>query len=435
MALKPPYAAHMKYFPTIMLFVLLTSCYPKSRILNWYSKQEVKADTTITGRVKVFGFAFPGDPGPSKDFWTLPEGAQRAYIKEVGKDVTKPEQLAAAIALPFRKSNAAPFVDLSTFKKKLVFTVMHRAPQPADRIAGLELRLVLPESSGYAFSTWDKIVTQYSTVELGTLSLTGTNTFKLAPEITLAGDILGTAPGELSRVEAMTEEAKLAKRYIEVNGSLSEDQAWLTLNGMPGRDLAGNVVAEITMRATNTASFVLFEFVDLFKDGIASKPENVKLGEVWLKVPYSRNSVEAIAQYDVCVRHVVRRAKTIAEGDDKVQLVCTDSTMSDTIRVIDGSEFDVKIFYLINKLTNAYLGLQGTGTGGNLAPVALRTLEEAMALQRWLRMSASTQVEGTLLQWTDGTAVANYAIPDASHIILEEHSLQPKYEGKFFTVE
>ncbi|MBK9513137.1 MAG: hypothetical protein IPO05_05795 [Flavobacteriales bacterium] len=182
--------------------------------------------------------AFAADPPSTKDVTNLAEDGQQAYVQAMAEHAKSAEELAGHMALPFKRGSAATILDMTTFKKKIVFSIVHHSSDPADRIAELKIRLALTNDSMYEFLTWDKIVTQYSTVELGTIALSGTNTFSVAPTIDLSGDILGSTVGTFNKTAALTESANLAKRFIEVSGSLSNGQAWLNLNGMPGRDLA-----------------------------------------------------------------------------------------------------------------------------------------------------------------------------------------------------
>lgn len=425
----------MKHLLKITLFALLCSCYPKSRLLNWHWRTGPDADGTLASSVRVHAFAFPADAPAPKDFWSMTEDAQQAYIEQCGARVSKPEELASAIANPMTRKSGTTNLDLSTFKKKIVLSIMHDSRLPADRIASMRIKLVLDKNSAFSFVNWDKIVTQYSIVDLGTSSLTNTGTFKLAPEINMAGDILGVAAGEASRVTALTEEAKLAKRFVEVNGSLSNGQAWLDLNGMPGRDLAGNVVLEVSLKANRTVSYTVHQFGNLFSSsGAASKAEDVVIGDQRMKVPYTQDTVRATVMMDACVRHVIRGGRTIAEGDDKVQFSCVKDTQQTRLVVLGEQEFDTKLYFIYLGTTNKHLRIMNPAEGG---PVALcfSSREAALELVKWLKNSGASSIGGNKLLWQDYVnPLVDYKAPEAQTLFIYEERVKPENTGvnKFF---
>ena len=383
-------------------------------------------------RVQVFAYAFPADPSATKDVTVLAEDGQQAYVTAMASHAKSAQELAAHMALPFSRSTSTSLIDMTSFRKKLVFSVKHLSQDPADRIAQLDLRMQLNTATDYEFLTWDRIVTQYSTVELGSISVNGTNTFSFTPKADLSGDIHGSMEGTFSKAAALTESANLAKRFIEVNGSLSNDEAHLTLNGMPGRDLAGNIVAEVTMRAKNSTNYSILSIGGLFQaDGTPNTHDKVDLGEIWLRLPEQRKALSGKVCFDACIRDVVGRARTIAEGDDRVIMHCAfDLDGKQSIKVVTGDEFDVKLYYLMDRTTPNFLGIELDGPGSAPVPLAFRSLDQAVALRRWLAASSSTQLQGMAIKWVDNATITAYQATDVNRIAIVEQSLQPASERK-----
>ncbi|MBK9513136.1 MAG: hypothetical protein IPO05_05790 [Flavobacteriales bacterium] len=91
-----------------------------------------------------------------------------------------------------------------------------------------------------------------------------------------------------------------------------------------------------------------------------------------------------------------------------------------------GDEFDVKLYYLVDRNSSDFLGIEANGPGAKPVPLAFRTLDQAIAMRRWLVRSGSTMVRGQLIKWGNDAGSTAFVSTDVNRITIDEQSLQPK---------
>ena len=335
-------------FAIAAIALLAPGCFlSRPRYLNWQKSVKEEKDADLTQRVTLRGFAFPVEPTESKapSIWNLSPQGQAAYIKQLGSKSAKGADLTKQMIEPLSSERHLVVHDLTTFKKRIVLSVDHVTSQPADRISRLVVRIGL-KSDDFKFSGWDRVATQYSSIDLGTMTSNTTTSFTLSPSLELMGDAVGTSAGEAKYERGMTEEIKLSRRYVEMNGRMDENTAEIILQGMPTRDLAGNIVAEVVMEADGaqgTDYVRVFDFDVFFEKGTPNKPNTIKYHPHLFKVPDITKDVAASLTFDAYVREVHGRGRrSIAEGDDRVRLLSCRNMEADSFALIKKEEMSPK---------------------------------------------------------------------------------------------
>lgn len=373
--------------------VLLIGCVtPKPQVTRWYKSQEPLNYTdrnALKDTIVLRAFAPKSEPSASKKLWDLTGEGQAAYIGLLGTKTNTLPDLDAALAKPIG-SAAQREIDITTFKKRIVLSVENKFAQPGDRIARLEIRLALADRS-FRFVSWDKLETKYATVDLGKLTNTRGTAFEFAPGVTLGGDIIGAQAGKASSTGSLAEEQVLSRRFVDVTGILEEYQGTLILEGMPGRDLTGNIVVEVTMEATNRLTNSIQSMTGLFNGAVAQPANGIVVSSIPVIEPGGAAPVKVNIEYDACLRHINdhKSARTIQEGDDVVQLRCSHKLSAAALTLLPSEELKKANWVIEYGAFKVHLK---PAAGGPPELLAFATKAGADEFLRWLNTGAANTV-------------------------------------------
>jgi hypothetical protein len=269
----------------------------------------------------------PNDEKPTfKTLWDLQGQGQKALLESLNHRYTKVDKFTGSLNNKYLKSDDKidPVLDLTKRNVKFVFTIRRWRPYGglgngdngfslADRIEYLRYSLTLDDPSFY-FVNWNKYSTEYGSINIADVS------YQQSLSLTAsAGDsaLLGaSATGSASK----TENQHLQYRYIQLNGTLKKDKIEFESEGTRETDLSGNVVADVAMKFKCTEHKIFF-FQDYSDNDTLKKPKELDLTVVTAKVPSAQANkiLTGVLDYTYSYRHVLKRAKTIYEWDDKVQ--------------------------------------------------------------------------------------------------------------------
>ncbi len=399
-------SAHTALWAMPVLALIASGC--TQRYTRWHKK--VKNDKGVvlrakelcsgTDMVEVTAFTLKSEPVSDKTLWDLSPEGQAAYIDRLAELTKGLKELDAALSSPVGKE-AIRKTDLSTFKKRIVLSVENKCTQvPANRIGNLEIALELAPGSPVRFVSWNKLETRYATVDLGKLSHTSGGTFEFAPGVELLGGVVGAQAGKIGWSNSITEELNLSRRFVDVTGILEPTKGRLVLEGMPGRDLAGNIVVEVTLAAISSQVTVTHVIGPLFTPaGDPVAPANVKVEKMKLVVPQYKQDVPIKMTYKGDMRSVLNRrgARTIAEGDDVVRYTAFTNGTGTNMTLATADDMQVPVWTIgwdAPPGTTHTIELKSKTDPADVAMLAFRSPGEAGEFLAWLQRAKAKEVSG-----------------------------------------
>lgn len=362
-------------------------------------------DTTGLARVTVFTSRSPASDAPSA-LSGLSRSAQATYVRAVADRTSTAAGLRRALAAPLTVPvEAAVTVDRTVFRRRLVISVERLGPDGApdggpSRVARLaRTRVALGLRDGRArFTAWDRFVTRWDTVEVGTMVLSRSAELgvdgRLTPGVRIReADEVGLAA---SLGSTLDESLTLSERHVS-NGVLRPDSMILLQEGSAGIDLVGNSAVEVELRLARaaTATGHLHRFTALFDPAGAPRPPGVVRVERRRHL-YPDRSAVAAGNLSASLRHealvrTVRRGEgddTFTESDDHVRFL-RDTAPGDPVVLVPVRELRASVWNLVESYGGGTRILQigpPPGAGPGAVPRALRfeTVDDAGRLLRWL---------------------------------------------------
>ena len=257
----------------------------------------------------------------TRTVFDLESRAQAAYVERVAdylKDTKSPSQLAAALGAPIAPSpKASVELDRSLRQKQVVLSVETGTMRPASRL--MQTTATISLQGAAKFRSWNRLATEYGTVDLGALTFSQDNKFTLAAELAApqVKELSGLQAGaEVNR--SLVEVQQLSRRYRVISGTLKEGEARLTRVGVPGIDLSGNTVVDLNLEVVSDTTAV-YRFASLFTGGNANPGDKVKVR--LQRIRYARDActpITATVRLDYLLRHVEEGHETHIESDDVV---------------------------------------------------------------------------------------------------------------------
>lgn len=343
----------MSFVLVLSLFLLLsaiTACGPKSKYTNRFESYEIVEnlkDTTVT----ITAFSL-GVPNPARTtILSLSEKGQAEFIRaimEYSKENKKDfmETLGSVIKLDPQPPSI--ILDRTIFKRRIVFSIENTSPGPADRIERVKIQLTLNKNKNNpVLKDWDMFSSKYETIDLGTLQYKQSNVFG----ITASGSVPLSSPVELSANAELSRDLQetilLKDRRIVSTGQLTPTQAIVIQEGSVGMDLTGNMTLDIEIDIPNVSIPVPVTYMaKLFESGQPIDGKKVKISRRYAKYPeFSNCPITADVTIDYILRHVKRGIdevidtgeKSIAEGDDVVELITGQASIAQPVEIIPSS--------------------------------------------------------------------------------------------------
>lgn len=380
----------------LAVLAVLAACAPtrpEPELLRRYRSYST-GDTT--GLVEVTAFSAPLLPGTDAPRLTeISRSAQAAYIRSVADRTATVAELQAALAAPVGVPAPGPGrVDRTRFRRRLVLSVERhgaggaggRAFAPASRIAWLRVALGLDSTA--RFTSWDRFVTRYDTVELGTMGLRQSSDrdgeLSLAPPIE---QVLG-AGLEAARADRLDESLPLRERHAS-NGVLRPDSMILLQEGAAGADLVGNAAVEVELRVRPGPVATVHRFAGLHDAAGRARPADsvTSVRRELVRPADAGEDVTAVLRFEALVRSVGRGAgdATYSEGDDRVRFLSSSEEVGRVV-LVPARELRTSVWSLADPSCRL-VGLERPGLDPAPGHGELRflTRAEARRFLRWLR--------------------------------------------------
>jgi hypothetical protein len=392
----------------LTIILTLSACLGTSELTKRYKDarfEDLKeADAKGYVTVDVQSYPMTSKPPQRKRVFDLSDHGQQAYVTALSEKEKDADKFLSKISLPLERAQPKTGDDRTNFMRKLVFSINNETKKPANRIDRIKLALTLKAPDAIRFSTWDRIVTNYQTVDLGKLTLGATTSFALSPEITTEAGASGTL-GSVSYEKSRQEEITVKDRLV-ISGTLTDAKAILFEKGVSGMDLSENLVAEIEFEAIDIAGTALIKFDNLFKED--DKPETdqkkIKIIETSAYYPNLQADIKGDLEYDFVFREVMTGEKTIPEGDDEVVFQRGHGKVSD-ITLIKKSDYANKTWRISDGKNFVHILFKGRKD-----PVVIdfSAPEDAKAFLRWVKALKSTTIQDNEIRIGPERSIADF---------------------------
>jgi len=306
----------------VLLLFVLNSCTTVKR----FKSAEYKGEDNKLVNVELFNTRLSAEPGniQEKNLWTLSANAQTRLVQILDERYPDNEQFMEVLSGTYG-SNKLPVEAYTRKDLRMVFSVSKSRDytrlndargrfSPADRIEYLRLSLEIPESYRLRFHEWNRYTTEYGEIDIADVS------FSKNLDLTLDGSSATLDMRTEARL-GRNEKQGISKRYLKLNGSISDFRAVIESEGTREVDLTGNVVADVSLAF---AGFPELLMVPVFADtgAIDGMEEVLALKFVEALVPAMEDAPDTLfanLTLDYIYRHVQSGWKTFAEWDDGVE--------------------------------------------------------------------------------------------------------------------
>ena len=307
-------------FTGLLLLFALTACTSVKR----FKSVEYKGEDNSLVDVELFSARISDDPVAvkEKNLWTLSANAQTRLVQILDERYPDNEQFMSVMAGSFGTSET-PLQDLTRKDLRMVFTISKNRDysllkdangrfSPADRIEYLRLSLHIPESYNLRFHEWNRYVTEYGEIDIADVSFS--RNMDLSMDGSPGGVDLGTE-ATLGR----SEKQLVSKRYLKLNGSISDHRVVIEEEGTREVDLTGNITADVSLLFDAFPELVMVPVFTAAEDGSS---EFAALNFVDVLVPAMSDAPDTLfaeLRLDYIYRHVASGWNTYAEWDDIVE--------------------------------------------------------------------------------------------------------------------
>lgn len=352
---------------------------------------------------------------------SLAAQGQEAFIEEIAKNKSPGEFIQALKG--DGSAGKDTNIDQTVFKKQVVFAVTKKLPswarqrriwsgEPgpdqltlADRINNLKITLDAQKTG--VFESWDKFVTLYGTVDLGTITRLQKSTANLEAYIGPAAQsrIPGQIKGTLGEEKDITEAVKLQQQYIKIAGAIEPDKQKATLyqEGAVGIDLTGTFSVDFTLQAPAAdVPARVVQFRSLRKDGKtdqksksgakqSGKVESEEVQIDFADLKYAKDTAPIICKfsYEYLLRHVVAKEDETAEGYHDVQFWHGDTKANPgEVTLVSTDQLKAWVFRVITGNTVIELKYPGEEP----FPLQFATFAKAHDFLRWIKESRQTTI-------------------------------------------
>jgi len=183
---------------------------------------------------------------------------------------------------------------------------------PADRIEYLKLKLSIPEHYNLRFYEWNRYITEYGEIEIADVS------FSRNLDLSLDGS---SGLVDLGSEASLTKNEKqvLSKRYLKLNGSISDQEVVIEAEGTREVDLTGNVSADVSLQFDAFPEVVMIPVFAADEDGNTVLSTLNFVDVVVPAMSDAPDTIYANLNLHYIYRHVASGWNTYAEWDDKVE--------------------------------------------------------------------------------------------------------------------
>ncbi len=305
----------------VILLIIFTSCTSVKR----FKSADYKGEDDALVDMALFGASLnqPELDLPGKNLWDLSAGAQTQLIQILNERYPDNGQFNGALNQEYLVDGSGPIVDFTSTNLRMVFTISKKKDyrvigerasrfSPADRIESLKFSLSIPEMYNLSFKGWNRYSTEYGEIEIADVSF--------SRSMDLSGDISTEyVDAGFKGSSGRKEDQAVRSRYLKLNGSISPQRIEMEAEGTREIDLAGNVVADVSLAFEGFPERVTLPVYG--SEGEDSPRQISRLNFVDVVVPRIMDLpdfIMATLEMDYIYRHVESGWKSYQEWDDRV---------------------------------------------------------------------------------------------------------------------
>jgi len=314
----------MRTFTFLLAGAFLLLTFNTCTSVKRFKSVDYKGDDNSLADVELFNARISAEPADirEKNLWTLSANAQSHLVQILDRRYPNNEQFMGAMAGNFGTNNA-PQLNLTRKDLRMVFTLSKNRDyshleeasgrfSPADRIEYLKLSLEIPEDYKLRFYEWNRYITEYGEIDIADVS------FSRNLDLSLDGSPAGADMASEASL-GRNEKQVLSKRFLKLNGYISDQRLVIEAEGNREVDLTGNVIADVSLLFDGFPEIVMIPVFALSEDG---SRELSALNFVDLVVPAmsdAPDTIHADLVLEYIYRHVASGWNTFAEWDDRVE--------------------------------------------------------------------------------------------------------------------
>jgi len=416
----------MKFITVIALSFMIALSLNAQKTLKRY--RSISGDSIDNNLVEIFvnstSASSTTDILKFKTIFDLTDKGQQAAIS--GKTNNQiSELLNKKFLLDQSKKNSV--IDLTTINIRITFSISRmvnysdkKKLSAYDRIENLNYSFKLDPGidKKVIFTKWNKYTTEYGTLDIGTLEYNqsfsasldvtgkigasassknsekeGDNTSELTS--TLGSDLSGTAKTAYNTSRKENQNIKYS--FLQLTGSIEEREFNIHQQGTRETDLAGNVSIDLSVKVPED-DILCTSFTNLFKENnVYNSPELVQMTHTRYYIPDTlllKNGVKGILSYDFVVRHILKKANTFPEFDDKICFIKGNNSKSSTL--IKSTDLKVPVYFIKLELPDKIQSLTFTENNKNLV-IHFLSYIDALDFKKWLLYNISNMTTDSLL--------------------------------------
>jgi len=365
------------------------------KVTRYYKSEKgtrtITSQKTIDSLFAIHAFVLDPSVGATQTITNLSDKGQGALIEALNSKTKSSEELISALASPLEEAVSPGETKGSiTWKKRVVINIAKMDKEPANRFQQLWLTLEIPESlkSKVSFVSWDKIVTETQTYDLGKITSSSTAGFSFSPEVTMAGYVKGSLPGVVSGSSTYgAEKSFMAKMPGLTAAVVTPSKFVMSREALPNENISGNIVIEFTLKSALGNEGQIYDFSG-FYNGTTLVTDQSKIELVRSLMIKPDFGTSTVVPVDVtCEFHY----RTVGKGKR------TGPEYDDHITYFDGKYTDVNKFNLFNTTeikpsmwqifdgTN-YLNISNTET------IQFSSYNKALKFLEWIKLTKNLEV-------------------------------------------
>jgi hypothetical protein len=411
-----------------MLFILAlcTGC-ASQKFTRRYAQLDDPApiNPEVTKGIEVIATARDvPQPTVAANKYVLTDHGQAAYIQAIAAKAGNIDDIQGNLFPDVSGLDKGPSsIDNTIFTKRLLLTVLNRSSYEADRITKLTVKIKLNTNiTGLKILTFDKITTEYQTVDLGTINQANAFSATASASYGLTGPTGSTAGGTTSNTttspdgssvvtttpvtttsttgptlgaslgatysNTTTEQVDLKNRYVALTGYIDGDYLVFEEESVSGVNLTGNIISDIKFEFSGKESTNAYSVSNLEKAGAPISSDKIKVKVVPVFETTLVGALQLPVEYSFTVRHIINEKgqRTISEADDEIGYYKDKKNVATNMTLVSNKELSVKKWEIGDGVNALNIGDKISGITGVMY---FTSYDSCLSFYKWLKKSVA----------------------------------------------
>ncbi|WP_430402795.1 hypothetical protein [Fluviicola sp.] len=388
----------MKKLSLALVAVTVLFACQTPKVMRYYKSekgtQTITSKTSMDSLFEINAFVLDPSVGANKTISDLSDKGQGALIEALNSKTKTSQELVDAIAAPLEEAVTPGSTKGSiTWKKRVVISIAKMDNEAANRFQQVWFTLEIPDSykGKVEFVSWDKIITETQTYDLGKITSSRTVGFSVSPEITMAGFVQGKLPGAVSGSSTSGEEKSFTGKFAGLSAAVVNPSKFvMSRQALPNENISGNIVIEFTLKSTQSAESLIYDFSGFYNgETVVSDQSKIEfVRSLTIKPDFGTISVIPInLTYKFHYRTVGKGKRTEPEYDDQITYLDGIYTDSSKFNLFNTAETRPSMWKISDG--SNYLHLSNAG---QTEVLQFSSYNKATQLLNWIRLTKNSQV-------------------------------------------